>query len=105
MSRISFLLRACRSWSASCIFLSLFPDKFLPGRIIKSVGNGEDVLVAPAGLIDDNGLVAAQLSRFFKGLDKGMAGFQCRDDPFLFDRETQRPHDLLVGGRGKANPP
>ena len=46
------------------------------------MGNGEDILVAPAGHVDDDGLILAHGRCLLEGLDKGVRRFHGRDEAF-----------------------
>ena len=49
-----------------------FDDKLLPGRIAIGVGYGKDILIAPAGHVNDNRFVTIQVGRLLECLDKTM---------------------------------
>ena len=65
-------------------------------EITNGVGHGKNILVPPAGLVDDNNVVFCQLRCLFKGMGKGMGRFQGWNDPFLSHGQFQGGNDLVI---------
>ena len=51
---------------SSTVLLRLVLDECAPARVVKGIGNGEYVLVATAGLVDDDHVVRRQLPHFLE---------------------------------------
>jgi hypothetical protein len=58
ISRIFFSLIANGMGFKHEILLSPFYDELFPFGIVEGIGNGKDVLVAPAGLVDEDDVVS-----------------------------------------------
>ena len=77
---------------------------FFPGGVPIGICYGENILIAPAGHVNNDGFVSAKVRGFLKGLHKAMRRLQGRNDAFLFHGQLQRRHNLFVSCRCKADP-
>src|SRR4051812_13877987 len=97
IKRMSRERRRSRTYSSSCIFVRLTLDELTPRRVVDCVGDREDVLVPPTGLIDDNHVFAAELPGFLEGLRESMRRLEGRNEPLAANGERHRVHRFGVG--------
>ena len=87
----------------STVGLRLLLDELLPLGVVEGIGNGEDVLVSTAGLVDEDRLARVHVGRFLEGLDEGVGRLERWDEALFAYREGQRVDDLVVRGGLEAH--
>ena len=69
------------------------------------IGHGEDVLVAPSRLVDDDHIVGSHVRSILEGLHKGVGRLEGRNQPLPADGEPHGLHHFLVRGHRETRPP
>ncbi|VTR66606.1 hypothetical protein DESC_490016 [Desulfosarcina cetonica] len=105
ISRIFFSFSRDRIWDSSMVLFRLLDDELFPFGVVEGIGDGEDILVTTAGLVDQDDLVGGHRRRLLEGTREGMGRFQGRDDPLLLHGQTHRRDHFLIRGAFEAHAP
>ena len=66
--------------------------------LLQNIGDGEDVLIATAGEVDDQHLLQLRIfTGHFQAMGQGMGGFQGWNDPFMPSQLLEGVQRLLIG--------